>query len=347
MFTSTDVRSHAQTRRSLALRASLVRQWATFPGNWGAPLVQAPLKLFCLDRSVQNYVDCNENSTTIKAIYTIVDVLGMSKVIQDQEDVTSSFAIESVTNLTRVPYPVGPRTHRLSLSPSLTRARSLSLARLQDITGPLFRAFSYQYVAGDTAPILTEPVYMLTCPTDVVGLDSIPTAGMLDASADTIVWYLIGITIGTIIFSILLICLLSLPVILDKTGNVQNYVARKYKTYRRKSDRAVGGQETGRTDVDEDVEDEDEDEDVSGDDGQVDADADTHADLSHRSISMTSSTVSGKSAYIMSVDTVLSKGQLDRLIVWGVFASALFIAGITLTAIGLDAMFNKSVRIEL
>ena len=52
-------------------------------------------------------------------------------------------------------------------------------------------------------------------------------------------------------------------------------------------------------------------EDVSGDDGQVDADADIHADLSHRSISMASSTVSGKSAYIMSVDTVLSKGQLD------------------------------------
>ncbi len=194
---------------------------------------------------------------------------------------------------------------------------------------------------------------------DVVGLDGIPTAGMLDASADTIVWYLIGITIGTIIFSILLICLLSLPVILDKTGNVQNYVARKYKKYRRKSGRAVGGQETGRDDVDvlvdvedEDVEDEDEDvdvedEDVSSDDGQVDADTDTHADLSHRSISMASSTVSGKSAYIMSVDTVLSKGQLDRLIVWGAFASALFIAGITLTAIGLDAMFNKSVRIEL
>jgi len=192
---------------------------------------------------------------------------------------------------------------------------------------------------------------------DVVGLDGIPTAGMLDASADTIVWYLIGITIGTIIFSILLICLLSLPVILDKTGNVQNYVARKYKKYRRKSGRAVGGQETGRDDVevlvdvdveDEDVEDVDvEDEDVSSDDGQVDADADTHADLSHRSISMASSTVSGKSAYIMSVDTVLSKGQLDRLIVWGAFASALFIAGITLTAIGLDAMFNKSVRIEL
>ena len=304
---------------------------------------------------MQTYVDCNENSTTIQAIYTIVDALGMSKVIQDQEDVTSSFAIESVTNLTRVPYPVGPShapTLSLSLSLSLTHtpSHSRSLARLQDITGPLFRAFSYQYVAGDTAPILTEPVYMLTCPMDVVGLDGIPTAGMLDASADTIVWYLIGITIGTIIFSILLICLLSLPVILDKTGNVQNYVARKYKKYRRKSGRAVGGQETGRDDVlvDVDVEDEDEDEDVvdedvSSDDGQVDADA----DLSHRSISMASSTVSGKSAYIMSVDTVLSKGQLDRLIVWGAFASALFIAGITLTAIGLDAMFNKSVRIEL
>jgi hypothetical protein len=118
--------------RATRFARSLVRQWATFPGNWGAPLVQAPLKLFCLDRSVQTYVDCNENSTTIQAIYTIVDALGMSKVIQDQEDVTSSFAIESVTNLTRVPYPVGPShapTLSLSLSLTHTPSHSRSLAR--------------------------------------------------------------------------------------------------------------------------------------------------------------------------------------------------------------------------
>ena len=81
---------------------------------------------------MQTYVDCNENSTTIQAIYTIVDALGMSKVIQDQEDVTSSFAIESVTNLTRVPYPVGPShapTLSLSLSLTHTPSHSRSLAR--------------------------------------------------------------------------------------------------------------------------------------------------------------------------------------------------------------------------
>ena len=296
-------------------------EWAQFPGNWGAPLVQAPLKLFCLNRDVSEYVECDESSTTIQAIYTIVNAIGLSSVIQDQEEVTNSFAIQSVTNLTRVPYP--------------------------DITGPMFRAFSYQFVAGDTAPILTEPVYNLTCPMDVMNLDVIPNVSKLDASADTIIGYLVGITVGTIIFSIILIILLSLPVILDKTSNVQSYVATKYKKYRRSSkadDAEVAVDDLEYPDAPEGAIDG-----VPNEYGYDDVDFDAmgvsnvlNVSKQASSISMASA-ASSNSAIIVSVDTVLSKGQTDRLIVWGSFASGLFIAGITLTAIGLNAMFNHSI----
>jgi hypothetical protein len=271
-------------------------RWAEFPGNWGAPLVQAPLKLWCLDISLNRYVECDRNSTTINAVYTIVSTLEISDVIQDQEEV-GSFAIQSVGNLTRVPYP--------------------------DITGPLFRGFSYEYVAGQPAPILTQELYNMTCPGDVEDLKSIPTPGQLDASSDTIISYLIGIVVGTIIFSIILIILLALPVILDKTGNVQKYVATKYKKYKGKVTKpAPEGQATDDAEVEMDMESADETEDS---DLRIDSQS------------------SSKSEYIVSVETVLSPGQRTRLIVWGAFASALFIAGITLTFIGIESMFSNSI----
>ena len=271
-------------------------RWAEFPGNWGAPLVQAPLKLWCLDRSLDRYAECDRNSTTIQAVYTIVNTLGISEVVQGQEQV-GSFAIQSAGNLTRVPYP--------------------------DITGPLFRGFSYEYFAGDPAPILTQELYNMTCPVDVEDLKSIPTAGQLDASSDTIIWYLIGIVVGTIVFSIILIILLALPVILDKTSNVQKFVATKYKKYKGKVRKgAMADEAADESEAEQDM-------------GSADESEDIELQMESQS--------SSKSEYIVSVETVLSPGQRTRLIVWGAFASALFIAGITLAAVGIHSMFSKSI----
>ncbi len=274
--------------------------WAEFPGNWGAPLVQAPLKLWCIDATLDRYVECDRNSTTIDAVYTIVNTLGISDVVQDQEQV-GSFAIQSVDNLTRVPYP--------------------------GITGPMFRLFSYEYVAGEPAPILTENIYNMTCPEDVKDLKTLPRPGQLDASSDTIISYLVGIVVGTIIFSIILIVLLALPVILDRTGNVQKYVATKYKKYKGKVRKAHPESVAAEVDADEQ---------------DVDVDVDAAYESEDSEITIESQR-SGKSEYLLAVETVLSPGQLARLIVWGTFASALFIAGITLTWIGINSMFTNSI----
>ena len=101
---------------------------------------------------MQTYVDCNENSTTIQAIYTIVDALGMSKVIQDQEDVTSSFAIESVTNLTRVPYPVGP-SHAPTLSLSLSLSHTHPLTRARSLVYRTLPVLSLEPFRTNTSPV--------------------------------------------------------------------------------------------------------------------------------------------------------------------------------------------------
>lgn len=273
--------------------------WAVYPGNWGAPLQESPLTLACLDPLASEYVPCNENSTVIKSIYSIAKILNLGSVIDGQEGVSSSFAIANATNSSTVGYP--------------------------DITGPLFRSFSYQYTAGNTAPILTENMTLLICPKDSLASEEIPTMEQLNASSDTIISYLIGVTVGTLLFSIVLIMLLALPSILDKTTSIQEYVATKYKRMKKKPHNAIGGK-SGEdfTDVSKD-----------GTDTSI-----TKEDML-RSISM-KSTSSG-SAYIITMDHVLTKSQLRRLFVWGIFATCLFIAGLILASIGLSAMFNNSI----
>ena len=276
----------------------LTWEWAVYPGNWGAPLLQSPLTLECLNPTSTAYVSCNENSTIIKGIYSIAKILNLGDVIDGQEGVSSSFAIKVADNTSVVGYP--------------------------DITGPLFRAFSYQYIAGNTAPILTQNVTLLTCPNDTIALEEIPTMTQLDASASTITSYLIGVTVGTLLFSIILICLLALPSILDKTTSVQEYVVTKYRKRKKSSSTA----------------DEEKYEEPSVDGGEL-ATNSKKSDI-FRALSM-SSTRSSASAYLVNIDHILTTSQLRRLLVWGTFATCLFIAGLILTAIGVNAMFDRSI----
>eukprot|EP00889_Picochlorum_renovo_P004074 jgi/Picre1/31104/NNA_006459.t1 len=270
-------------------------EWAVYPGNWGAPLRSAPLTIFCFNNNATQYIECNNNSTTIRAIKTIADVLGLSNTIDGQEGI-GSYAIQTVSNTSRVGCP--------------------------DITGPLFRAFTYQFVESASAPILSDNITELRCPKDQVSLDEIPQYSQLNASVDTLISYLVGITIGTFVFSILLIFLLALPLIMDKTSHLRQFAATQANKLMLSS----------RT--------------LSADPAQ---ESKTNVIPSHKmdkraNKSLKSdSTVSSSESLCITVNPVLSKGQLRRLIVWGLFATALFIAGIVVLSIGLSAMFNQSV----
>lgn len=272
--------------------------WAVYPGNWGAPLVQPPLTLECLNPSQNEYVQCDENSTVIQGIYTIANVLNLASLIDSQEMVTNSYAIKNFTENSTVGYP--------------------------DITGPMFRAFSYQYISGNTAPILTENVSFLICPKDTESLQVIPTVNQLNASPDTIVSYLIGITLGTLLFSIVLVFLLALPSVLDKTLAVQGYVATKYQKMKRNPGPVV----------------EQKDRENSADNDEQEIDISLSNQESCRDVSIRSS---ASSTYLITMNQVLSPSQLRRLFVWGMFATCLFIAGLILVAIGLEAMFQRSI----
>ncbi|KAI8107160.1 hypothetical protein M9434_001805 [Picochlorum sp. BPE23] len=272
-------------------------EWAVYPGNWGAPLRSAPLTIFCFNENATQYITCPNNSTTIQAIKTIADVLGLSKTIDGQEGI-GSFAIQTFSNDSTVGCP--------------------------DITGPLFRAFTYQYIASKSAPILSENVTELVCPKDQVSLETIPQRAQLNASVNTLISYLVGITIGTFIFSIILIILLALPLILDKTSGLQQFVSAQASKFRMSSG------ESKITIV----------QDSTPDDLSKNG---TSASKIHANQLASRSTASSSSSLYITVNPVLSQGQLKRLIVWGFFAMALFIAGIVVISIGLSAMFNNSV----
>lgn len=272
-------------------------EWAVYPGNWGAPLQRAPLSIYCFNGNATSFVPCDNNSTVIQAIRTIADVLGLSETINGQEGI-GSFAIQNISNTSTVGYP--------------------------DITGPLFRAFTYQFVASKSAPILSDNITQLTCPNDSVSLEPIPQGAQLNASVDTLISYLVGITIGTFIFSILLIILLALPLILDKTSNLQQFVSAQASKLKMSSDgsRSKCMQDATPKDASK-----------NGSD----------AAKMHTNPLASQSAVSSSSSMYITVNPVLSQGQLQRLLVWGSFATALFIAGIIVISIGLSAMFNNSV----
>lgn len=273
-------------------------EWAVYPGNWGAPLQSAPLTIFCFNNNSTEYVECQNNSTTIQAIRTIADVLGLSETIDGQEGI-GNFAIQTISNTSTVGYP--------------------------GITGPLFRAFTYQYIALQSAPILSDNMTQLTCPKDQTSLEPIPQRAELNASVDTLVSYLVGITIGTFIFSVILIILLALPLIMDKTANLQQFVSAQADKLKMSS----GG--TKITDVQD------------SQPGELPKKEIDSSNTEHANQLASRSTASLSASLYITVKPVLSQGQLKRFIVWGFFAMALFIAGIIVISIGLSAMFNESI----
>lgn len=173
-------------------------KWAVYPGNWGAPLSKTPTVLYCFPPDNSSIFDypCPRNSTVIQTIYALTSATSIGKSIDEQESVS----IQQITNSSRVNYP--------------------------SLVGPLFRSFSYVWEASKSAPVLSAGLTELTCPDSLTALDEFPTLSELNADPDTIVAYLVGITIGTFIFSIFLVLILSLPIILDKSAKAQMIVAK-------------------------------------------------------------------------------------------------------------------------
>jgi len=80
-----------------------------------------------------------------RAIETIIKATNLGRTINEQEGVT----IKPITNSSRVGYP--------------------------DITGPLLRAFTYNWEAAKVAPILAANITSLTCPGSLQSVESFPT----------------------------------------------------------------------------------------------------------------------------------------------------------------------------
>ena len=83
-------------------------------------------------------------------------------------------------------------------------------------------------VANKSAPVQTVyPNDTLVCPEDIKLQESIPTEDFFSTSISTVSAYLVGVFVGDIAFTVILILLLSLPTLLDKSAHVHRMAAKR------------------------------------------------------------------------------------------------------------------------
>mmetsp|Transcript_4438 Transcript_4438/g.28282 ORF Transcript_4438/g.28282 Transcript_4438/m.28282 type:complete len:661 (-) Transcript_4438:2056-4038(-) len=169
-------------------------EWALFPGQWGAPLQAAPITINCLNKTLDGFVDCPDNRAydILESAVKFGPILGfLDKVEYDGEGPP---AAKPISNSSYVSYP--------------------------KIAGPLYRQYTYKWMSQRVAPIFSQNISNLTCPQDIVGLDPVPGPYTWD-NAGLLASYIIGIAVGSFIFSILITFLLFLPVLLQRENSVQ------------------------------------------------------------------------------------------------------------------------------
>lgn len=187
-------------------------EWALFPGQWGAPLQAGPITINCLNKTLNGFVDCPDNRAydILESAVKVGPLLGfLDKVEYDGED-----------------------------PPTAKPFSNSSYASFPKITGPLYRQYSYKWMSQRVAPIFSQNIDVLTCPQDIVGLDPVPGPYSWD-NAGLLADYIIGIAVGSFLFSIVITFFLFLPVLLQEENSVQvlnvqgfsRFFKRKKKVY--------------------------------------------------------------------------------------------------------------------
>eukprot|EP00963_Diacronema_lutheri_P002546 scaffold177_cov334-Pavlova_lutheri.AAC.49 len=187
-------------------------EWAMFPGQWGAPLQTAPVTINCLNEALNEYVDCPENRA-----YEILETalkLGPLAGFLDQAEYDGA----------------GP--------PVAKPFSNSSYVSFPKITGPLYRQYTYKWMSQRVAPIFSPNISLLTCPQDIKELDPVP-GPFVWAHAGMLADYIIGISVGSFIFSILITFLLFLPVLLRHENPVQVLNIRDMSRFFKKNEKKM------------------------------------------------------------------------------------------------------------
>jgi hypothetical protein len=169
--------------------------WAAYSGQWGAPLAQGPIDLECLSNNYTMRGPCPQ-SQALKILESGLKLAAVASFVEKSE-----FA--------------GLQPARVKL-PSNTTFTSYP-----DIPGPLFRTFTYKWLPQHVSPIFKQNISLLVCPDDIKGLKDIPMDIFGGNSVGLVSQYMIGIAVGSILFSVVIIIILYLPVLFESTPAVQ------------------------------------------------------------------------------------------------------------------------------
>jgi hypothetical protein len=308
-------------------------EWALYGGNWGAPLQNPTATLTCISENQTYLYDC-PNDTAIQATQQALKLLKVLPIAASTEFVGSGegYSITAVSNTSVVGYP--------------------------GIPGPLTRGYSYSWMGNRSSPIHQQNSTTLTCPADIHLESTIPVTEAVDfnSSVSTISDYIIGIVVGGILLSLLLVLVLTLPILLDKSTKVQNMAVRQFsKTWRfafghskQKKVNAVKGS-LGKGGGEEGEEEENAEKGIVADTSlpplpsldpkpSMEILPDGGSDTTDMK-----AVPSAASTQVFEVEMQPLEHERMRNIIWLLLGVGLFVSGIVLASIGMDSLVNNSI----
>jgi hypothetical protein len=177
--------------------------WALYAGNWGAPLRLPTVSLDCLNAEQTERFPCPKDNESTKLILRVLKLISG--------------------------LPIGVNLGGTGDTYTGTASSNSSLLGYPGITGPLSRGYSASWIARPSPLIQRKNETTLICPQDTSGGTPLPNVdpSVFDVSVSTLTNYLIGVAIGDVAFSLLLVLVMALPTLLDKSIKVRRMVVNK------------------------------------------------------------------------------------------------------------------------
>lgn len=223
-------------------------------------------------------------------------------------------------------------------------------------------------MANRTAPIQSSyPNSILVCPENVQPTDSIPEYVDFSSSVSTVTGYIVGVFVGDVVFSFLLLLLLSLPALIDKSAGVRHIATKKFVSAAGTTNIAIKGMfKKARATKKVVLETALESEDPIGEQvdtvivdpaaGTVEQNGTKNAGESSRATLLEEGKLNAETNNLEDMNTSLpSSGltldeinfiddkSLGRMLLWGVLGIGLFISGLVLLIMGLATLFDDSI----
>ena len=319
--------------------------WMMYPGNWGAPLQLPAVSLDCLNDAQTERYPCAKDNESTQLILRILKLAAGLPIGLELGGTGDVYTGANSSNSSLVGYP--------------------------GIAGPLTRGYSETWVARPLPKIQNKNLTTLVCPKDAPEGAPLPAVdpSVFDVSVQTLVNYLIGVAIGDIVFSFLLVLVMALPALLDKSAKVQKIVVRKAKYFEREAaaaavmattaaKKATYAVEsflpgTSASEINQLTQEGNINAVLTGDEEAGNARPPVVAvAVASPSSSPTPSPASStaldridsiKSSEILDLQVELDEGQATPTLIWFILGLGLFIAGITLSIYGVVAILNDSV----